>query len=63
MKLRLIPSGLIAEDAENDRWVQLPGEHDLLAFLAKRPEEREAAFAGATEPADPASAGLPFRPR
>jgi 2-keto-4-pentenoate hydratase/2-oxohepta-3-ene-1,7-dioic acid hydratase in catechol pathway len=63
MKLRLTPAGLIAQDADNDRWVLLPGERDMLAFLAKSPDERAAAFAAASEPADPTTAGLPFRPR
>jgi 2-keto-4-pentenoate hydratase/2-oxohepta-3-ene-1,7-dioic acid hydratase in catechol pathway len=63
MKLRLTPSGLIAQDPENDRWVHLPGEHDILSFLATTPAERAAVFASATEPADPATAVLPFRPR
>jgi 2-keto-4-pentenoate hydratase/2-oxohepta-3-ene-1,7-dioic acid hydratase in catechol pathway len=63
MKLRLTPSGLIAQDTENDRWVLLSGEHDLLSFLAKTPAQRAAVFTTATEPVDPATAVLPFRPR
>jgi len=63
VKLRLTPSGLIAQGAENKSWFLVPGEHDMLAFLAKNPEERAAALAAATEPGDPSSATLPFRPR
>jgi 2-keto-4-pentenoate hydratase/2-oxohepta-3-ene-1,7-dioic acid hydratase in catechol pathway len=65
MKLRTTPSGLIAHDPDRDRWVRLPGETDLLAFLAEGEAAREraaAALATASE-ADPAAAGLPFRPR
>jgi len=67
MKLRMTPDGLIAEDPERGRWVRLPGEDDLLAFLAAGAAGRERAAAviasaDAVE-ADPASAGLPFRPR
>jgi 2-keto-4-pentenoate hydratase/2-oxohepta-3-ene-1,7-dioic acid hydratase in catechol pathway len=63
MKLRTTPSGLIAEDPTTGRWVLVPGDDDLLAFLAKAPDDRAAAVAAATEPGDPSTAGLPFRPR
>jgi 2-keto-4-pentenoate hydratase/2-oxohepta-3-ene-1,7-dioic acid hydratase in catechol pathway len=63
MKLRNTAEGLIAHDAERDHWVVLPGERDMLAFLAKSPGERAAAVAAASDPADPSSAVLPFRPR
>src|SRR5687768_2670611 len=61
MKLRTAPDGLIAEDGE--RWVRLDYDGDLLAFLAEPPDVRVAAMATAQSPADPAAAGLPFRPR
>ena len=67
MKLRSTPDGLIAHDAERDRWVQLPGEPDLLAFLAEGAPARERAAAAVATPdaveADPSEATLPFRPR
>jgi 2-keto-4-pentenoate hydratase/2-oxohepta-3-ene-1,7-dioic acid hydratase in catechol pathway len=63
MKLRTTPSGLIAEDPTTGRWVLVPGDDDLLAFHAKAPDDRAAAVAAATEPGDPSTAGLPFRPR
>ncbi len=67
MRLRTTAEGLIAHDPQRDRWVRLPGEHDLLAFLAAGDEAHrraEAAIAAddAVE-ADPGTAGLPFRPR
>jgi 2-keto-4-pentenoate hydratase/2-oxohepta-3-ene-1,7-dioic acid hydratase in catechol pathway len=67
MKLRATPDGLIAHDPQRGRWVRLPGESDLLPFLAEGAPARERAVAvlaaaDAVE-ADPASAGLPFRPR
>ena len=58
MKLRTTPEGLIAHDAESDRWRQVPGEHDLIAFLSKGAPAVE----GGDE-ADPTTAGLPFVPR
>ena len=67
MKLRTTPEGLIAHDPARDRWVLLPGERDLVGFLAEGAPARERALAAlAAENAvevDPASAGLPFRPR
>jgi 2-keto-4-pentenoate hydratase/2-oxohepta-3-ene-1,7-dioic acid hydratase in catechol pathway len=67
MKLRTTSGGLIAHDRKRDRWVHVPGEHDLLGFLAEGEAAREravAAMAGADAmEADPATAGLPFRPR
>jgi len=67
MKLRTTAEGLIAHDPQRDRWVRLPEEHELLAFLAAGDDARrraEAAIAAddAVE-ADPRTAGLPFRPR
>src|SRR5687767_5714631 len=61
MKLRTTPDGLIAEDGE--RWVRLEYDGDLLAFLGEPSDVRTAAVATAETPADPAAAGLPFRPR
>jgi 2-keto-4-pentenoate hydratase/2-oxohepta-3-ene-1,7-dioic acid hydratase in catechol pathway len=67
VKLRATPAGLIAHDAERDRWVALPGERDLLAFLAEGEPARERAAAvlasADADEADPSSAGLPFTPR
>jgi 2-keto-4-pentenoate hydratase/2-oxohepta-3-ene-1,7-dioic acid hydratase in catechol pathway len=67
MKLRMTPSGLIAEDAAHDRWVLLEDEPDMLSFLAKGAEGRAAAEAvmarDDAEAVDPSTAGLPFRPR
>lgn len=67
MKLRTTPEGLICHDRQRGRWVRLPGDQDLLAFLAEGAPARERASAAldaadAVE-ADPASAGLPFQPR
>jgi len=67
MKLRTTPDGLIAQDPRSNAWVRLPGEEDLVAFLAEGEPARERASAalaaaGAAE-ADPSAAGLPFRPR
>jgi 2-keto-4-pentenoate hydratase/2-oxohepta-3-ene-1,7-dioic acid hydratase in catechol pathway len=56
VKLRRTPDGLIAADGE--RWVRLPGETDLLAFLAR---DEYALPDGPA--ADPAEAVLPFTPR
>ncbi len=66
MKLRTTPTGLIVEDAPNGRWVAIPGEDDLLAFLAGGDEARAraaAAIKAAVDVVDPATAILPFRPR
>ncbi|MBJ7520092.1 MAG: fumarylacetoacetate hydrolase family protein [Solirubrobacteraceae bacterium] len=66
MKLRTTPTGLIVEDAPNGRWVAIPGEDDLLAFLAGGDEARAraaAAIKAAVDVVDPATAVLPFRPR
>lgn len=66
MKLRTTPRGVIAEDAANGRWVALPGEDDLLAFLAGGEAARaraQAAIDAAVDVVDPAEAVLPFRPR
>ena len=67
MKLRTTPEALIAHDADRDRWVALPGERDLVAFLREGAPAREraaAAIAAADAVAvDPATAGLPFAPR
>jgi 2-keto-4-pentenoate hydratase/2-oxohepta-3-ene-1,7-dioic acid hydratase in catechol pathway len=79
MRLRSTPAGLIVHDAPADRWVALPAAgsdlspaatHDMLTFLAGGEELRavaqEAIEASRDDPeveADPARAGLPFRPR
>lgn len=66
MKLRTTPRGVIAEDTATGRWVALPGEDDLLAFLAGGEAARaraQAAIDAAVDVVDPAEAGLPFRPR
>ncbi|MFA9273143.1 MAG: fumarylacetoacetate hydrolase family protein [Baekduiaceae bacterium] len=66
MKLRTTAAGLIAEDEDEDRWVRLPGEDDLVAFLAKGEEGRERAreaIKAAVDVVDPSTATLPFRPR
>ncbi|MBV9002173.1 MAG: fumarylacetoacetate hydrolase family protein [Solirubrobacterales bacterium] len=67
MKLRTTPEGLIAYDPDRGRWVRLPGEGDLLAFLGEGAAARERAAAaiaaGDAVEADPSEAGLPFRPR
>jgi 2-keto-4-pentenoate hydratase/2-oxohepta-3-ene-1,7-dioic acid hydratase in catechol pathway len=67
MKLRSTPDGLIAHDPAADRWIRLPGEADVVTFLAEGDPARERASAAlaaadAVE-ADPATAGVPFRPR
>ncbi|HSS31739.1 MAG TPA: fumarylacetoacetate hydrolase family protein [Solirubrobacterales bacterium] len=67
MKLRTTPEGLICHDPQRGRWVRVPGDQDLLAFLAEGAPARERAIAAldaadAVE-VDPASAGLPFQPR
>jgi 2-keto-4-pentenoate hydratase/2-oxohepta-3-ene-1,7-dioic acid hydratase in catechol pathway len=59
MKLRTTPDGVIAHDAEQDRWVLLPGDRDLLSVL--RDGERESPAEAAE--VDPSAAGLPFTPR
>ncbi|WP_210490990.1 fumarylacetoacetate hydrolase family protein [Patulibacter sp. SYSU D01012] len=67
MKLRSTPDGLIAHDEQRGRWVRLPGEDDLVAFLAEGQPARARATAALDAPdaetADPATATLPFRPR
>jgi len=67
MKLRTTPEGLVAHDAERDRWMRLPGETDLVAFLAEGAPARERAAAAMRSEhvvaADPSTAVLPFRPR
>ena len=67
MKLRTTPEGVIAQDPERGRWVRLPGESDLLAFLGDGEAARERAAStlasGDAVEADPGTAGLPFRPR
>jgi 2-keto-4-pentenoate hydratase/2-oxohepta-3-ene-1,7-dioic acid hydratase in catechol pathway len=60
MKLRTTPDGLIAQ-AAGDGWVRVDHDGDLLGFLALTPEARAGALT--TIEADPATAGLPFRPR
>ncbi len=65
MKLRRTPEGLIAE-AEDGRWVRLPGETDLVDFLARGEPARAAAqasIAAGGAAADPEAAILPFQPR
>jgi 2-keto-4-pentenoate hydratase/2-oxohepta-3-ene-1,7-dioic acid hydratase in catechol pathway len=69
MKLRRTPDGLIAQ-AGDGRWFALPGETDLVDFLARGEEARAAAEAALATAADsgaaavdPAAAVLPFRPR
>ena len=60
--MRVTAEGLIAEDAERARWVRLPGDDDLLSFLAGGPEavaRAEQALADAPS-ADPDGAVLPF---
>jgi 2-keto-4-pentenoate hydratase/2-oxohepta-3-ene-1,7-dioic acid hydratase in catechol pathway len=65
MKLRRTAEGLIAQ-AGDGRWIRLPGETDLVDFLARGEAARTAAqetldAGGAT--ADPGDAILPFQPR
>jgi 2-keto-4-pentenoate hydratase/2-oxohepta-3-ene-1,7-dioic acid hydratase in catechol pathway len=65
VRLRTTPGGLIAEDPARGRWARLAGEDDMLRFLAggrAAVARAEAALEGA-QTADPAEAGLPFRPR
>jgi 2-keto-4-pentenoate hydratase/2-oxohepta-3-ene-1,7-dioic acid hydratase in catechol pathway len=65
LKLRTTPGGLIAEDREGGRWARLPGNRELLSFLAGGQDavaQAEAAMARAPA-ADPSDAVLPFRPR
>ena len=45
MKLRTTSDGLIAHDPDRDRWVRLPGERDLLSFLAEGASARVRASA------------------
>jgi 2-keto-4-pentenoate hydratase/2-oxohepta-3-ene-1,7-dioic acid hydratase in catechol pathway len=67
MKLRSTAEGLIAYDAQQDRWVRVPGEQDMPAFLAGDGAARDAVAAaiaaGDAVTADPSTAGVPFRPR
>lgn len=67
MKLRSTPDGLIAFDVEGDRWCRVPGQSDLVAFLAAgesaRAEVQRAIAADDAVVVDPAEAGLPFQPR
>ena len=67
MKLRTTPEGLIAHDPDRDRWVRLPAQRDLVAFLAEgaSARDRAAAALGAenADTVDPSTAGLPFAPR
>jgi len=67
MRLRTTPEGLITHDEQRNRWVLLPGERDLVSFLSQGAPARERALAALTADdaveVDPASAGLPFRPR
>ncbi len=64
MKLRMTPGGLIAEHTDGT-WRLVPGQPDLLEFLAASPDERAKVQGalGDAEVADPADAILPFRPR
>ena len=70
MKLRRTAAGLIAEAADG-RWFALPGESDLVDFLARGEEARAAATAAleraVADPGavavDPGTAILPFQPR
>lgn len=66
MKLRSTPRGLIAHDPDSGKWVPIPGESDLVSFLAggeaSLTSAREA-IAAAAETADPEQAALPFQPR
>jgi len=58
-------NGLMAQDAERNRWARLAGEPDLLEFLAGGREavDRAAASLADADTADPSGAVLPFRPR
>jgi hypothetical protein len=69
MKLRRSPDGLIAQ-AGDGRWFALPGETDLVDFLARGGEARasaqatlDRAAADSAAAADPSAAILPFQPR
>lgn len=70
MRLRRTAGGLIGQ-AGDGRWFALPGEADLVDFLARgagaRTAAREAIEAAAADPAaaavDPGEAILPFQPR
>ena len=69
MKLRRTAEGLIAQ-AGDGRWFALPGETDLVDFLARGEDARAAAQAeidraaeSETAAVDPANAILPFQPR
>jgi 2-keto-4-pentenoate hydratase/2-oxohepta-3-ene-1,7-dioic acid hydratase in catechol pathway len=65
MKLRRTAEGLIAQ-AGDGRWIRLPGETDLVDFLARgeaaRTTAQETLDAGGAA-ADPGDAILPFQPR
>lgn len=66
MKLRSTPRGLIAQDPDSGEWIPIPGESDLVSFLAGGEESLErarGAIATAAGKADPEEATLPFRPR
>jgi 2-keto-4-pentenoate hydratase/2-oxohepta-3-ene-1,7-dioic acid hydratase in catechol pathway len=67
MRLRTAPDGVIAYDEQRSRWVRLDGDHDLVSFLSEGAPARERALvvmaAEDAPDADPAAAGLPFRPR
>jgi 2-keto-4-pentenoate hydratase/2-oxohepta-3-ene-1,7-dioic acid hydratase in catechol pathway len=69
VKLRRTATGLIAQ-AEDGRWFALPGEADMVDFLARGEEASGAARAALAEAAaagtgaiDPGDAILPFQPR
>jgi 2-keto-4-pentenoate hydratase/2-oxohepta-3-ene-1,7-dioic acid hydratase in catechol pathway len=69
MKLRRTATGLIAQ-AGDGRWFPLPGETDLVGFLARGEEARvvaraalDRAAASGAAAVDPGAAILPFRPR
>jgi 2-keto-4-pentenoate hydratase/2-oxohepta-3-ene-1,7-dioic acid hydratase in catechol pathway len=65
MKLRNTDNGLIAEDAERNRWARLTEDTDLLGFLSggQAAFDRAAGSLAHADTADPAEAVLPFRPR
>ena len=61
MKIRTTLEGLIAHDADRDRWVRVDYDGDLLAFLAETSQARAAALTD--QVAEPAAAVLPFKAR
>ena len=66
MKLRTTNDGLIAQQEATGEWFTLPGEREMLAFLAESPQERKRVLdqaIAAGERAKPDAAGLPFAPR